>query len=236
MKTKHYCEICNREFDDPKLCDEHEKRHKAIKELEKSHKPRFAVGDKVATPNSKSISSVTGMHFDVDLGWMYQLGHDEFFHAISVAETDINLIAQVKDILGIATSITRELQRINKNLAAVHTMCDDCFDFEVVYDDNLPTAIELVKKHLEDGRETTHAIYYPMKLNHIQLVEFVVDLPIDKNASPIWYPPSKKIKQDVGLCLLNDKQYKKALKEPIKIEDGWYFSQQEQVIDIVGLL
>jgi len=235
MKTKHYCEICNKEFDDPNLCDEHEKRHKAIKELEKRHKPRFAVGDRMATPNSKSISSVTGMHFDVDLGWMYELGYDDFLHSISVAETDLSLIAQVEDIPKIATAITRELQKINKNLAAVYADYNDCFDFEVVYDANLPTAIELVKKHLGDGRETTHAIYYP-KPNHIQLVEFVVDLPMDENASPIWYPPSKKIKQNVGLCLLNAKQYKKALEKPIRIEDGWHFSQQEQVIDIVGLL
>ena len=237
MKEMYVCDICKQQFDNAEECDAHEKRHSKIKALEKKNKPKFHIGDRLAKPNCKSIPAISGMRYDVDKGWLYDIGIDEYFHQIAVEESKANLIADNGRIRQMAVCFTRELRKFNKSLMAVYLKNDeDCFQFEVVHDDKLETTIKLVKKHLKDGAETTHAIYYPTSDNEIKLVEFVVDVPIVPKPTPIWYPPSRGIKSSVGLCLLNSKQYDEVIRKPIEIGQNWYAGTHCNTIDIIGLL
>lgn len=238
MKTKHYCDICGKDFDDADECLEHEKNHANIDRIIGENPSRYNVGDRVVRRGGTRIVKILGKRYDLKDGWEYNLGCDENLKVITIGEDELSMCdCEIDDVV---VAMNKHLwKNVSKNLYAVYDSDDeDEMTLHIRHDEKLPYAVKLLKEHLkdeskEDTDRTEHAHYFP-ELDRIVLLEFSTFIPTSDEIGPMMgYAPSKKFPYVINFTLCASEQYDDVVAGRMKLPDNLDIRKS---IDIIGMV
>lgn len=240
MKTKHYCDICGKDFDDSGECLKHEKNHAKIEKIINENPSKYNVGDRVVKHGGTRIVKILGKKYDLKDGWKYNLGCDENLKVITIGEDDLSCPMYDCEIDNAIVAMNKYLwKNVSKNLYAVYDKDDEEeMTLHIRYDEKLPYAVKLLKTHVKDESKddtdrTVHAHYFP-ELDRIVLLEFSTFMPTSNEIGPMMgYAPSKKFPYVINFTLCAFEQYNDVMAGKMKLPDNLDIRKS---IDIMGMI
>lgn len=242
MKTAYFCDRCGRQFDAKKECLEHEARHAMVDRLERENPPLHKIGEHI--PILGRMRKICSMSYDIDRGWLYNLGYDEYLHPVDVAENEVvGCIADEDGMNGMVKIMDRQLLKSGKKqmYAVVDKDDDGELSFHVRHDEKLPFALKLAKTRLATQKReapnerTEHILYFPDVPDVIVLVEFCTDAHDTGNASFFCYETDgKKFPYPMKIALCGAGMYNDIMNGKTKLPDGLDVSGAIDLMDFIS--
>lgn len=238
METRYYCSICKKDFKSSEECEKHELLHKQIDALKKKNPPKYNIGDRVSLEKSTSIPAIFSKDYDIDKGWMYIVGYDEYTHAIAVPESKVQIAIEKSQIANALKVLNHFLHKnISPSLFAFYDASyeDECC-IVIESDPKISYAIKVLKSHIKDEEiigKTTHALYVP-DANAIKIIEFATFVSIVKTMpSAIGWQKTRKIPYPVQLIMLSSEQYDDVVNGKMELPEDWHIEKALDLFDYI---
>ncbi len=238
MDIRYYCSFCKKDFKTSSECKKHESLHKKIDLLKKKNPPKYSVGDRVKINKSTTIPAIFSMDYDIENGWMYTVGYDEYIHAITIPESKLQVALKKEQISNVLKKFNQFLHKsISSSLFAFYSEnYDEECNIVIESDPKIDCAIKLLKTHIKDESgedKTTHALYVP-NTSAIKLIEFATFIPITNTPpSAVCWRKTRKVPYPVQLIMLSSEQYCDVVSGKIELPEDWCIAKALDLFDYI---